>query len=264
MLEQIQQGFGDAVNMVITFVPKFLAFLVVLLIGYFVAKMIAKAIDAVLERVGFDRLVERGGVKRALARSRYDASGLLSQIVFYIVMLFVLQLAFGVFGPNPVSLMLVRVVAYLPNVFAAGIIVIVGAAIATAVKDIITAALGGLSYGRALGTAASIAILVVAGFAALDQLNIAPAIVTGLFYAILAVIVGVLVVAVGGAGVQPMRAYWSRALERLEGEAPTIRQTTTSNPGAARQAVEERAGQVKEMAGAGTGARSSGTPRQSY
>lgn len=261
MLENIVQGVGRAINVVILFVPTFIAFLAVLLIGWLVAKAIQKATDALLERVGFDRLVERGGIKKALARSRYDASSLLSKVVYYIIMLFVFQLAFGVFGPNPVSDMLDGVVSYLPNVFAAGLIVVIGAAIAAAVGDIVRASLGGLSYGSALAAAAATAILVVTGFAALDQLNIAPAIVTGLFYAILAVVVGVLVVALGGSGIQPMREYWTRALSRIDREAPSVRDAAKNAPQATKNLAQERREQAREMAGtgAGTGARPSGS-----
>lgn len=253
MLDEIQAGLGEAITLVLTFIPRFIAFLAVLLIGWFAARLIMRGVDAVLERVGFDRLVERGGIQRALSRSRYDASSLLSKLVYYIVMLFVLQLAFGVWGPNPVSNMLDRVVAYLPNVFAAGLIVIVGAAIATGVADLISAALSGLAWGRALAVAASTAILVVAGFAALDQLQIAPAIVTGLFYAILATIVGVLVVAVGGAGIQPVRDYWLRFLQRLDREMPAVGEAARQAPEAAKARVQERAQQAREMAGTGAG-----------
>lgn len=253
MLTQIEQGVGSAITMVITFIPRLLAFLAVLLIGYLVAKAIMKAVDAILERVGFDRLVERGGIKRALARSRYDASGLLSKLVFYIIMLFVLQLSFGVWGPNPVSQMLDSVVAYLPNVFAAAIIVVIGAAIAGAVREIISAALGGLSYGKALGTAASIAILTVTVFAALNQLAIAPAIVTGLFYAILATIVGVAVVALGGAGIQPLREYWQRALMRVDREMPQMAQAAGQAPDRVKQRVHEREDQAKQAMGEARG-----------
>jgi hypothetical protein len=254
MLAQIEQGVAEAINMVITFLPRLIAFLAVLLIGYLIAKAIQKAFNAILERVGFDKLVERGGIKRALARSRYDASGLLSKLVFYIVMLFVLQLSFGVWGPNPVSQMLDSVVAYLPNVFAAALIVVIGAAIAGGVRDIISAALGGLAYGRALATAASVAILTVTVFAALDQLGIAPAIVTGLFYAILATVVGIAVVALGGAGIQPLREYWQRALMRVDREMPQMAQATAKAPDRVKQRVHEREDQAKrEMAGARTG-----------
>jgi hypothetical protein len=58
--------------------------------------------------------------------------------------------------------------------------------------------------------------LVIGAFAALDQLNIAPAIVTGLFYAILAIIVGSAIVAVGGGGIRTMQRYWERSATKLE------------------------------------------------
>lgn len=253
MLAQIQDGLGAAFTMVATFVPRFIAFLAVLLIGWLIARLIARALDAILERVGFDRLVDRGGIKRALARSRYDASAIMSRVVFYIVMLFVLQLAFGVWGPNPVSNMLDRVIAYLPNVFAAGLIVVVGAAIAAAVADLVGAALGGLSYGKALAGAASIAVLVIAVFAALDQLQIAPAIVVGLFYAILAVVVGVAVVALGGAGIQPLREYWVRTLGRIDREIPAVGEAARQAPEQVKARAEERMQQARQVVGAGAG-----------
>jgi hypothetical protein len=138
-----QSGIEDAWSKVATFVPQFLAFLVILIIGYFVAKAITKVLDAVLERVGFDTLVERGGVQAALERSDYDASDILSKVVFDALMLVVLQLAFGIFGPNPVSDLLEGVIASLPKVFAAILIVVIASAIAAAARGLVMATLGG-------------------------------------------------------------------------------------------------------------------------
>jgi hypothetical protein len=66
----------------------------VFIIGYFIAKAIAKLADGILERVGFDRMVERGGIGRALESSRFDASDIRGKVAFYVLFLFVLQLAF--------------------------------------------------------------------------------------------------------------------------------------------------------------------------
>ena len=89
------RGIEDAWAKVAVFVPRFFAFLVILVIGWFVAKAIAKIVDGVLEQVGFDRVVERGGVKKALECSRCDPSDLLGKIAYYAVLLLVLQMAFG-------------------------------------------------------------------------------------------------------------------------------------------------------------------------
>ena len=225
------------------FIPKFFGFLLILFIGYIVAKAIAKIVDAVLERAGFDRAVERGGIKQALAKSNYDASTLVSKVVFYTVFLLALQMAFGVFGANPVSDLLTSVVAYLPKVFAAILIIVVAAAIAAGVKEIVEASLGGLSYGRALSLAASATIVTIGLFAALNQLQIATPIVNGLFYAALAIIVGSSVIAIGGGGISPMRTQWEKALAKIEQEGPQVRQEAQG----ARQRVEQRYEQRKEQ-----------------
>ncbi len=218
------KGVEDAWAKVAAFVPKLFAFLVILVIGWFVAKALAKLVDGILERVGFDRAVERGGIKKALERSSYDASDVLGKLAYYAVLLLVLQMAFGVFGPNPVSTLIAGVIAFLPKLFAAIIIVVAAAAIAAAVKEIVQTALGGLSYGKALAGVASAAIMATGIFASLSQLQIAPAIVNGLFYALLAIVVGSAVIAIGGGGIQPMRAQWENALAKLQDELPQARQ----------------------------------------
>jgi Conserved TM helix len=244
-MEQFRDGLGDAWASMATFLPKLVGFLLILIIGYFIAKAIANILDKVLERVGFDQAVERGGVGKALESSKYDASSILGKIVFYALFLFVLQLAFGVFGPNPISDLIRGVIAYLPNVFVAIVIVVIGAAIAAALKEVIEAALGGLSYGRALAFTASTLVLAVAVFAALDQLNIAPNIVNGLFYALLAIIVGSAVIAIGGGGIKTMGQYWERAAQKAEQESSSIKEEAQGSKERIQQRAQERAEQAK-------------------
>jgi hypothetical protein len=249
-MEQFKDGLGDAWAAVAAFLPKLLGFLVILLVGYFIAKALERVVDALLERVGFDRWVERGGVKRALEGTRFDASSMLAKVVFYVVLLFVLELAFAIFGPNPISELITGVIAYLPNVFVAIVIIVVGAAIAAAVKEIVEASLGGLSYGRVLALVASAAILVLAFFAALDQLQIAPAIVRGLYYAALAIVVGSAVVAIGGGGIDTMRRYWERAAARAEQESGAIRAEAQGSSERVAERARARAEQVRPDSGA--------------
>ncbi len=219
-----QGGIENAWSNVATFVPKLAAALLILLVGYFVAKAVAGILNKVLERVGFDRVVERGGVRQVLARSRYDASDILAKLVFWTIMLLVLQLAFGVFGSNPVSDLLRGLIAYLPNIFVAILILVIAAAVAKAVTDLLANLLSGMQGGQLLARGAGAAVLVFAAFAALDQLQIAPRIVTGLWYAILAAVVGSVIVAVGGGGIRTMQRYWDQTASRAEQRAPQLRQ----------------------------------------
>lgn len=239
------QGIEDAWSDIASFVPKFVGFLIILIIGYFVAKLIAKAVGAVLERVGFDKAVERGGVKKALDKSEFDASDIVGKIVFYALFLIVLTMAFGVFGDNPISDMLEGVIGYLPKVIAAILIIVIASAIGAAAREMIDASLGGLSYGKALANGVGVAILVVGIFMALNQLEIAPEIVTGLFYAVLAIVVGVTVIAVGGGGIGPMRSRWEKSLAKYDEEKPRMQEASKGAKERIEQRAKERAQQAK-------------------
>jgi hypothetical protein len=226
-----QRGVTNAFSNVIAFVPKLVGFLVIVIIGYIIAKILSKVLAKVLQRVGFDDLVERGGIRKALAKSKYDAAGILGQLVFYAIMLFVLSTAFGVFGANPISGYLRSIIAYLPKVFIAILIVVIAGAVAAGVKTLIESSLGGLSYGTLLANAASGLIIALGVIAALNQLNIAQNVVNGILYAALAAIVGVIVVAVGGGGISPMRSRWENTLAKYDEEKPKIRQQMGSSSG---------------------------------
>lgn len=236
MTDNLKTAVTDLFRSVASFLPKFVAFLLILLIGYFVAKAIGKAIGKVLERVGFDRAVERGGVKKALAKSQYDASDIVGKLIYYALLLFVLQLAFGVFGPNPISDLLTGVIAFLPKAVVAIIIIVVAAAIAAAVRELVGNTLGGLSYGKTLATIASVFILGLGVIAALNQVGIATTVTTPILISVLATVGGILVVGVGGGLVKPMQNRWESYLTSAENEAPKLRQQAQNGPSIKEQA----------------------------
>jgi hypothetical protein len=103
------------------------------------------------------------------------------------------------------------------------VILVIAGAVAKVVTDVLTPMLGAAQGGEWIARGAGIAILVVGIFAALDQLQIAPAIVTGLFYAMLVAIVGVVVVAFGGGGISVAREYWQRWSLRAEMKGRELR-----------------------------------------
>lgn len=235
----INTGLQEAWQNVATIVPKLLAFFLILLIGWFIAKALSKLTNALLERVGFDGWVERGSLKEAFARNNTDASDLVAVLVFWIVFLITLQLAFGIWGPNPISDLLEGLIAYIPRIVAAVVILVIAAAVAKVLTDILRPTLGAVEGGDWIARAAGVAVLVIGVFAALDELQIAPAIVVGLFYALLAVIVGALIVAFGGGGIPIAREYLQRWRAKGEVKAAEIRRN--ANTDAAGEAIEDMA-----------------------
>jgi small-conductance mechanosensitive channel len=238
-------GLSDAWTSIATFVPKLLFFLIILVIGWLIAKALEKVVNGILERVGFDRAVERGGVKQALAQSKYDASDILAKLVYYFVLLFTLVLAFNVFGPNAISDLLRQVIEFLPSVFVAIVIVVVAAAIAKAVKDLVSNVLSGLSYGNVLANIASIFILFLGVIAALNQVGVATTVTTPVLITILATIGGVIVVGAGGGLIKPMQARWEGWLSSAERESGNIREQVRASGGVKEQG-RQMAGQYRD------------------
>ncbi len=236
MKDDLSSALGDGISMVAEFLPKLLLFLVILVVGIFVAKAIAKALNAVLERVGFDRAVERGGVKRAMANSKMDASDVIAKLIYYTLLLFVLQLAFGVFGPNPISSLLEDVIRFLPSLIVAIIILVVAASIAAAVKALIENTLGGLSYGSTLANIAAAFVLFLGIVAALNQVGVATTVTTPVLIALLATVAGILIVGVGGGLIRPMQSRWEGYLQTAEREGTRIKQEAASAPSVREQA----------------------------
>jgi hypothetical protein len=211
-------GISNAFSNVATFIPKFIVFLIVLIVGYFIAKALEKLVARILTRIRFDQLAERGGIKTALSHSKYDASAILAKIVYYAVILFVLDVAFGVFGSNPISGFLHGLIAYLPLVFIAVVIIVVTAAIAAVVRNLIENSLSGMPYANVLGNLAWGFILALGIIAALNQLHIAQNVLNAVLYAALAALAGIAIVAVGGGGIKTMSQRWETVAARYDAE----------------------------------------------
>lgn len=216
----MRQGLEQAWAEVATFVPKLVAFAVILLVGWLLAKALAKGTDLLLTRTGFPRLIERAGLGSVLTRAQVDIAGLVVRLVFYFVLLIALQLAFGVFGTaNAVSTLLNDVVGYLPRIVVAILLVVVAGAIARGAREVVTTALGGQQFAPLVGTVAYWFLFGIGIVAALGQLGVATSVTLPLLITVLATIGGILVVGVGGGLIRPMQQRWQRWLGEAEDQA---------------------------------------------
>lgn len=212
----ITQSFQNMMDTVIAFIPRALAFVAILVIGWFVAKWIGKLVGKLLNRVGLDRVGERSGLRRFTGK--FELSELLGKVVYYMLLLFTLQLAFGAFGNNPVSTLLNQLVGWLPLLFVALVLVVVAFAIANAVFGLVNGLLSGTSYGKTVARICQVAIIFFGAVAAFGQVGIATTVTTPIMWTVLAIIAGVAIVGVGGGLVSPMRERWERMLTSAESE----------------------------------------------
>ena len=184
----IYTSLAGALALLFSFIPKLIGFLVILLIGWLVATAVAKALTLVLRKVGFDRISDRIGLTRLERQMnvQMDAAGLLGKLVYWFVFLIFLVPAVNALGLTTVSDLIGRIVGYLPNVFVAILVLFLGTLAATFIADLVRGAAASTRIGNA-NVFASIARYAILGFVALialEQLQIAPALIQILFTAI--------------------------------------------------------------------------------
>lgn len=217
----------DGLSDIATFVPKLLIFLLILFIAWLVAKAVSKFLGLVLGRLGFNTLLAKAGADDVLRGAQIEPIALITKLAYYFILLIGLQLALSAFGPtNPVSQLVDKIVLWLPQAFVAIVIVIIAGAVANAVKDLLTATLGGVSYGALLAKIVAGFIIALGVIAALNQVGIGTAVTLPVLITVLATIGGILVVGVGGGLIMPMRDRWEGWLSNMSNEARATKQRT--------------------------------------
>src|SRR5690554_2094926 len=182
LIDRLEEG----ILQIVAFLPQLAAALGILLAGYAIAKMIERGAEMALRRIGFDRWMREGGVIEALERAgtTLDPSTVLAKLVFWTVMLLVILLSANALGLMVVSSLFSELLAYIPSVITAVIILILGIVLGEFVKDLVLASAGAVPGGPTLARAAKAAVIVLTVFMALEQLGIAQDIVLVAFIAV--------------------------------------------------------------------------------
>src|SRR2546430_2117933 len=212
--EAVISALGHALDLLLVFIPLLLGFLLILLVGYLIATALSKAVTFLLRKIGFDNLANRVGLSR-LEQSmgvRLDPAGVLGKIVFWFIFLVFLVPATNALGLTAVSGILNTMIAYIPNVFVAILVLFLGSLAATVVADIVrgTTASAHIGNPTVFATIARYAIIGFAALIVLEQLQIAPSLLNELFGAIVAAAAIALGLAFGLGGQETARKWLSR------------------------------------------------------
>jgi len=179
--DQVERAFAVFFD----WLPHLVGALVVLVVGYFVAKIVGSLVARVLRRVGLDRTVHGNTGGSFVRRVVPSPSGLLGTITFWAILLSAISLAVTVLGVDALQKFVASVWAYLPNVLAAVLIFLVASALAAAVTGLVARVMGDTPLGKIVATAAPVLIMTLATFMILDQLQIAHNIVLITYAALL-------------------------------------------------------------------------------
>ena len=177
----------DALAQIGRLLPPLLYAVLILGAGFFVARLLERTVDAFLVRVQFDRSAARWGVTEAVERTgtRLDPARAVGKLLFWLVMLIVILLAASALGVQNINDVFGNLVNYIPSIFAAIIVIVLGLVLGEFVRALILASAGAVEGVPTLATVAKAMIIVISVFMALQQIGVAGEIVTTAFTLIL-------------------------------------------------------------------------------
>jgi len=165
----------DTAAGIISFLPKLIGAIAILLIGWLIAKLLRSVLQRSI-RGGLDALLERTGAQQAFERTSMTStpSEILGSVVYWLVMILFLMAASRVIGLDAVSDAITRILAYVPSVISAALILAAGVLLSRFVGNVVTSAgaAANLSYAKGLGAVANTGIVVMVGVVTLEQLGV--------------------------------------------------------------------------------------------
>ena len=231
---------SNALNTFLAAIPQIIGALLIILIGWIIAGIVARIVSELLRRAGADRLFAQHGVAVYGSQSRdVKPSTIVGELVKWLIRIVFLVAAANVLGMPEVSNLLNQVLLWIPNLIVAAVILLLAPVIARFVRTAIEVGAGEMGFTNAalLGRIAEIAIVAFAVIIAINQIGIAANLVNILFIGL----VGGLALAFGlafGLGGREVAAEITRdwysstqsATRKIQGEStdasPSTRRST--------------------------------------
>jgi len=210
MFEPLQ----DAIGAFLSYIPQLIGAIVILIIGYIVARALEALVTRILRGIGFENWMERGGVKQFFDRAQtgHTPSSILGILVFWFVFIIAITMAADALGMRQISGFLNQLIAFIPSIFVAVLILFLATLLANFVSRIVRGATG----SNILASVTQYAIIVYAVFAALTQLGIAVELTAPTFLILLGAIALALAIAFGLGGREVARDIVEKAYNRRQ------------------------------------------------
>ncbi|MHC4572857.1 MAG: mechanosensitive ion channel family protein [Planctomycetota bacterium] len=212
----------EMLTKIISYLPTLLGALIILTVGWAIAKALRRTVNSVLKATHFDELAEKAGISEILKKGGFQTSaiGMLSSLVYWLVIIMVLVMVVNALGLPQASNVLETLFAYIPNVIAALFVLVVGMFLANFVSGIVRTAAGNASLPKPemFAAASRWAIIIFAGTISLKELGIATLLVTTTFNIVLGGVCLALALAFGLGGKDAAARYLEEWRRKRTGE----------------------------------------------
>ena len=206
----ISDSFSRFLGKVATFLPNLLAMITILIIGFLIAWIVKKIIFHFLKAIQFDKVSERWGLAEVLSKGgvTYSPASLLSRFFYWVIVLITLIMGINALDVPATQNFIAHFFNYLPHLFAAILILIVGYLIAIFLGQaaLIAAVNAQMETARLLGRSVRWFIIILSLTMALYHLGIAEKVIVAAFTIIFGGIVLALALAFGWGGENWLRS----------------------------------------------------------
>ncbi len=180
---------SEMLTKLVGYLPTLFGALIILTVGWAIAKTLRRIVERALEAIHFDKLAEKAGIKEILSKGglKTSAIAVMSGLVYWLAIIMVLVMVVNALGLNQASNVLESLFGYIPSVIAALFVLVVGMFLANFVSGIIHTAAGNASLPRPelFAAVSRWSIIIFAGTISLRELGIATLLVTTTFNIVL-------------------------------------------------------------------------------
>jgi small-conductance mechanosensitive channel len=233
----VLQSLQNTLDRFLEYIPQLIGAILILLVGYLIARALQALVSRVLQAIGFDNWMERGGIKQFFdrAQTRETPATVLGRLVFWLVFIIAITMATDALGIRQVSEVLGQLIVYIPSIIAAILILVLAALLANFLAGIVRGATG----SDLLANIARYAIIVYAAFAAITELGIAVQLTAPTFLILLGAVALAAAIAFGFGAQGVARDIVEKAYERRDEAKQTVQQQSGGSGTGTTLGVEE-------------------------
>jgi small-conductance mechanosensitive channel len=194
LTEILRNTFNTLISQFVDFVPRVIGCLVILAIGYLVARGVKILVGQLLSKVGFDRIGDKlneiGIIKQL--KTEITLSDIVAKILYYYILLIFLTFAADTLGVDTITNMVLSLVTFIPKLIAGAVMLQIGVMLSDAIKTAIIALCKSfnISSAKLIGNIAFVFFLIITLITALGQIGIETALLESSFILVIGGVIG--------------------------------------------------------------------------
>lgn len=184
-MDGLERGIDSAAERLVEWVPQLLGALLIIIAGHLIAKAVAGLVRRALVGAQLDARLHAGQGGSVIQRAVPSPTHLLERVAYWLLLVGAVSLGATVLGIDALNDVIGAIYSYVPRAFAALVIFLVGSTIAAGVTALVRNTMGDTPSGRMIESIAPVIVIGITIFMILDQLEVAPVIVTITYAALL-------------------------------------------------------------------------------